>query len=373
MSEEYKPMFDFLKAKPRENQTQEQADIQTQTNEATLMAGATPLLVGLLSGHTGDGVEIAAKGVQQQITQGQKRQDSLMDYLRKSTIAKEKAASATGGKKRYQSVGIEDEKGNIRHSVFDTFTGSYNDTNRLRGFRKSVRKDPKTDELITTSGALGTAAPTIIEGAKETPFDVKSEKDVAKMRDDLFKDLEVKKFRSGVSSSKRALELLVSGNPIADEGMSVIFPRMFGEVGNLAAQEQAKFTGDPSILNRYQRFIERLSNKTGGTLSKEDRSDLIEVAQMMHEYDRRMLNQSISRYAGSYSKQTGITSKRLMEVIQPFTEAEAKSGNISKKVKKNFSQRLVGEDKDAYDWAMKNKKDPRSKKYLNHLKSKYGE
>lgn len=74
--------------------------METESNNRAIIAGATPLLVGLLTGNTGDAVEIASKGLLQEDQRLQKEQISMMDYLRKQNIAKSKAKapSSSAGK-----------------------------------------------------------------------------------------------------------------------------------------------------------------------------------------------------------------------------------------------------------------------------------
>src|SRR5690606_1886115 len=79
----YEPLFDFLKRKPKEDESQESADIQSRSNERALLAGATPLLVGLLTGNTGTGAEIASKALLQEDERAYKQQNSLLEAMKK--------------------------------------------------------------------------------------------------------------------------------------------------------------------------------------------------------------------------------------------------------------------------------------------------
>ena len=333
-------------------------------NKRALLAGATPLLVGLLAGDTGTGVEIAAEGLLKEDELARREDESLF-----AAFQKKKAAATPRQGRRFQAIPVEDESGNITVSKFDTHTGDIAPTEVRRGYRKSLRTDPTTGELVTSSGSTGRAAPTIIEGQKEVPFTVKEEKDVVGLEKAFLADPEVKRARSGLSASGRAIELLKSDNPVSDEGIKTVFPRMFGEVGNLAVQEQERFSGSSALARRFARLREKYSE---GKLTDEDRRDLIEVAQVMFAYDKRNANKLADQYSTSTSRRTGMDAERLRESISPFIGLEAPKGSVVKEVKKDFGPRLQGVEKSAYEWAIKNKKDRRSKKIIKKLEDKYG-
>ena len=360
----YEPLFDLLKAKPQESESQESQDMRTISNERSLLAGATPLLMGLLAGDMASGTKVASDKLLGEDARLMKQQVDANKLLAK------KSALGDGLKKRYQFIPVQDEKGNITIAKADTFTGGISGTDKLRGYRKALRVNPKTDELVTQSGATGVTEPTVISGSTPTPFDVKSEKDVKQMKDKLMSDPEFKRARSGVNASGRSVELLRSGNSVADEGIKTIFPRMFGEVGNLAYQEQERFSGSPELARKFGRLKSRYLE---GKLTDEDRADLLEVAQVMFEYDKQLLSSVSNAHAESLSRQTGLPVEQLSNVIEPFTRAELKKGRVAEKVKRDFTSRLTGDDKSAWEWAMKNKRDPRAKKFIDHIRSKYGE
>lgn len=342
--------------------------LNSASNERALLAGATPLLVGLLSGGGGEAIEIASQGLLAEDQRSQKEESALMDYLKKKQIAEAKGAT---GSKRYQAIPYETEQGDIKIGTFDTYTGSLAEGDKIRGYRKGHRVDPTTKELVETSGGTGLIAEAKRDRPqKERPFTIKEEEDIRGLRKAFLSDPEVKKSRSAIAASGRAIELLKSGNPVADEGIKIIFPRMFGEVGNLAVQEQERFTGSPELRRRYERLKSKWFET--GKLTDEDRADLIEVAQVMGAYDQRRLKSAFEKYAKSEELISGIGSKRIKPTIKPFSEDEISKGEVSRRVKKDFTTRLTGEDKSAYEWAIKNKKSEESKAILNHLREKYG-
>ena len=362
---EYEPMFDFLKAKPVGNESQDITNMRTQSNERSLLAGATPALVGLLMGDVGVGAEVGGKMILDEDARVQKQQSEYMKALAKKKEDKETL------KRRYSYRPIEDDSGNTVLAQVDSFTGEIKPTEHIAGYSKKFRVDPSTGEMVTGSSATGKLAPSTISGERVSrPFNVKEEKDIKQMKDKLMSDPEFKRARSGVNASNRAVELLKLGNPVSDEGIKTVFPRMFGEVGNLAVQEQERFSGSPALGRKFENLKEKWLE---GTITDENRTDLIEVAQAMFEYDKGLLDRVAGSHTESLSRQTGIATEKAKGVIDPFTKAKLERGAIKKRIKKDFSLKLTGEDKSAYEWAIKNKRDPRAKRIIEMLKSGSGE
>jgi hypothetical protein len=76
--------------------------------------------------------------------------------------------------------------------------------------------------------------------------------------------------------SQRALELLAQGLGVADAGARTTFAKgIFGEVGNLAVQEQTAVSGSPALQQKWETLWKKYSE---GTLGDQDRADMIEVA-----------------------------------------------------------------------------------------------
>lgn len=363
----YEPMFDFLKAKPVENEPQAMNDMRTQSNERGLLAGATPALIGLLMGDVGTGAQVGGKML---LDEDKRFQDQQNDYMK--AMAKRETASQEKKGKRYQSIPVENKNGTVTYHTFDTYEGNYAkpDQNLIKGYAPRIGVNPETGELARTSKGSGRTTGIRQEGSAQRPFNVKEEKDVKQMKDRMMADPEFKRAKSGVNASNRAIELLKSNNPVSDEGIKTVFPRMFGEVGNLAVQEQERFSGSPELSRRYFRLKEKW---TEGKLTDQDRSDLIAVAQVMFEFDKQLLQSVTKAHSDSLSKQTGISEESIAPVVEPFARAELRKGSIAKRAKKDFATRLTGEDKEAYNWAKKNKNDPRAKELLIILEQKNGE
>lgn len=305
-------------------------------NKRSLLAGATPLLVGLLAGNMGDAAEVASKALIDEDQRQLKQDSSLMSYLRKRKIASDKASSPSL-KKRFQQSAIEDEKGNIVLKTFDTFTGEIADTKHTKGFSPFLGKDPRTGELARVAkGRRGSEAVEVPqEGSSATPrFTVKEEKDLRSVQKSFLSDPLVKASRKAIASSNRAISLITSGNPIGHEGIKTIFPRMFGEVGNLAYQEQERFSGSPELQRRFFRLK---SKYLEGTLSNDDASDLLEVARIMQEYDNQQLGVVSKSYIDTEKHITGMKGKDVGKAIRPMTNLPTpeSAGKIPKKVRRS--------------------------------------
>lgn len=270
-----------------------------------ILAGATPLLTGFLMGETGIGASVAGDtvlGMNQNEIEANK---ARISHLRKVAGSKESAA----GKRRYRIANVERD-GKTYQEVFDSFTGEYKPTDKLSGYRQNVKTDPTTGELVkfTGSGDLEN-----IRGIEKNKYTVKQEKELTELRDKIINDKKFSTARSTVSAAGRAQALLQSKNPISDEGIKTIFPRMFGEVGNLAAAEQNRFAGSPE----FSRMFDRLKEKrfTSGNITNEDRRDLLEVSRVMKLYAESNLKRSAGAYIKSSNNIRGYDANT---VIEPF-------------------------------------------------------
>lgn len=328
MAKEDKRLVDYLK--------RESEDIplgvssEDQSNQRTIIAGVAPLLAGVLSGNMEDATKIGGKALVGEDQRMLDENKSLLDYLRK----KQSAESKVG--KRFQFLPTEDEAGNITYGVADTFTGGIKPTEHIRGYSPFLATDPRTGELARVAkGKRRREAEAVPMEGEATPskdrFNVKQEKDLRDLRKSFMQDPEVKAARKSIESANRAIELLQSENPISDEGIKTIFPRMFGEVGNLSAPEQERYSGSQSFPRRFERLAEKARK---GLLTVEDRADLLEVARVMAAYSRQSLQNLYSKYSKSEAALTGIEEGQASSVISPMTELTEQTGAVQERVKK---------------------------------------
>jgi len=210
------------------------------------------------------------------------------------------ATASSGTSRRFQQFPYEDEQGNQYTGLLDVTTGRVSDAggnplpdNIRRGLSPYIGKDPVTGELTFISKARGpreTLKRLRQEGSKGAKFTVKQRKEIRGLQDRVDKMPEYRESMASYSQANRALALIQSKNPISDQGLKTVFPRMFGEKGNLAAAEQERFAGSPELWRKY---LGLKSKWFEGTLSDEDRADLMEVATVMAEHDKATIEQVV--------------------------------------------------------------------------------
>lgn len=273
-----------------------------------ILVGATPVLAGLIMGEPNVGFNYGGQGLIKRYDEGVKADAEARKSLAKR---KEKDVAQRG---RYQARPYEDENGVTRLGTFDTAEGiwvSGEAPDRVAGYKQGLREDPTTGELIKYTGAGNIQD---VRGTRPTEFTVKEQKDIERVQSKLMGDKKFQAARSSIDSSGRALALLEAGNPIADEGIKTVFPRMFGEVGNLAAAEQERFSGSPSFPRRFEKIKEKFVN---GTLTDADRKDLMEVARVMMNYSKYAANQVVKSYVKSEKSYRGVSPEK---ALTPFVE-----------------------------------------------------
>jgi hypothetical protein len=283
-----------------------------------LWTGLAPLAMGILMDDIGVGAGI---GGQLMMDEGLRNRSSR----EKREMASMKAKDANQAKRgTYQWKNYEDDDGRIGLMKVNTATGESQDTDKTAGFAHRVGVDPVTGQLSRASKGSNTGARSL---GTQKGLTIKEQKDEKEFLGNLMKDPVFSDNRETVVSTGRALSLLEAGNPIADAGIKTIFPRMFGEVGNLAAQEQERFSGSPAFFRKWESLKRKLDE---GLLTNEDRADLIEVAQVMEAYSRRAMNQSADSFKRSQKLITGSTPTS----ADPFLNKESiSSKDVVKKVK----------------------------------------
>jgi len=315
---------------------------QADSDTDAIWAGASGALGAILFGGYGDNavVDTAIKTIDSSV----KRKQSLQDQEHKYLIAKEKAK--TGDKPirgLWQLKPIELE-GKTVYADFNTSSGELRYKGKqIRGpqvgFAQRIFKDPTTEEMGTASPSDPQNIRRLKGGAQKgtdlPKFTVKQQKELRGIRDDIQGDKEYQASRKAVSSANRAIALIQAGNPIAQSGLAVIYPRMFGEVGNLAAAEQARFSGSPEIMRKWETL---LSKFTKGDLGERDLSDLMEVAMVMNEFDKRNINQLLSGYISDESSLGNLTEEQLIGALKGRRAPKFDPVSIAKKAKKKTAE-----------------------------------
>jgi hypothetical protein len=272
-----------------------------------------------------------------------KRKEALEDQEQNFLMGQLKAKTGNGGKEFQQAkFELQDKKTGQITSIMGRFnqrTGQYTDlagnpldTNRYNispAYKFDIRQDPRTEELARF-GQRGSGTAVSTKGFdRGKGLTVRQTNLMRATRDKLNQEPQYKNAKGGVAAAQKAVEMLLSDNPIGDASVLTIFPRMFGEVGNLAYQEQARFAGNPMLQASWERMKEKYL-KTG-KLPEEDRRDLLEIASIMAEYDRKRVQDIIGQYGGSESMLGDIDRGQMMEYLGSFAMPEVKGGSIAEK------------------------------------------
>lgn len=306
---------------------------------ALIAGGVGSLMTG---GGTGSTAKYGRELAMNRIGVRDQADKDMIGYQSAIQKAKMKAKTDTGTK-RYQQAKLElKNKKTGEVSVvpgrFDNISGTYTDfsgnpidTSMYQvtpAYKLDIKTDPTTGELgkFTQSGESGSTVRT--QGQEGAKYNVRQVKALRDIKSSLEKDRQFTDARKGYTSSQRAIELLQSDNPVADAGIKVIFPRMFGEVGNLAVQEQERFSGSPAI----KRIWERLKTKwSEGKLSDEDRSDLMKVAKVMGEFDAKLIRQTIAEQGSAESGLGVVSGDQVLDYLGVFNPKPIKAGSVAKK------------------------------------------
>lgn len=313
------PTRDYIK----EGHQQIMAGRPDKTSWDEVLIGATPMLLAALTGDYETGAEFAGKG--------------LLDYEKiKRNAASEQAKAAAKNKvkqEEYRFLPIETEDG-IRVARAGKRSGKLEDTGFVQGYKKSISKDPRKNELIQVSGSTGVAKDLDdrVDDVIKSNFNVKQKEEVDKTMKSFRSDKEVIRSRSGLSASRRAYNILSLENPVGDQAMKTVYPRMFGEVGNLAVQEQERFSGSSAIGRKWEALKNKLDN---GKLTIDDREDLLELAKVMYNYDKRQLLEQARKYSDSHK---AIYNYGLEKAIDPFLQEDGISDSIAKETKEEFKK-----------------------------------
>lgn len=276
-------------------------------NWGDLLVGATPVLMGHLVGETEAGYKLGGQGLLDRYKEGVEN--------RRLRQKREAAANGNRGTDRFFPQNIEVDGKTIK-AVFNQATGKFrlpdgtevNQSEILAGYSPRLVKDPTTDEYSKLTGQKDLNP---IAGAQPQRMTIRQQKLARDVRDNLLKDKRFSQERNTVGAANRALSLLSLNNPVADEGLKTIFPRLFGEVGNLAAAEQERFGGSRALLDSLSRIGERLET---GNLTDKDRRYLIEVATVMREYSAQNLKNTAEAYLQS-EQNVGFDAST---IVEPF-------------------------------------------------------
>ena len=263
------------------------------SNRRALMAGATPLLVGLISGNTGDALEIASKGLMQEDQRKQEEDKTLLSYLRKRSMASEKEPEPM---KRYSYTNIEKDGKTIKAKV-DAVTGELTPTEHLTGYSPYFFTDPHTEEKGRVTKGLPDAKPTSVESV--TPagkVSLRFEKRANVIADKYTKDMEsVRDIHQSLAEAQRLIHK--KGQLPQKVAIQSIVKKV--ESGRVSNEDREYYTANVSKFQSLREAIDQERNsKVKARLVNEAKTvlkDLIDYGQ------KRIQGEALSR-AKSFSK-----------------------------------------------------------------------
>lgn len=251
-----------------------------------------PAILGALGGGRGQGFKIAGDYLAGKVGEEKAKKQRLEDMLLSMEKERQKQLlkKTKGSDKLYEAV---DEQGN---SVWMT------------------REQAIGSGLIPKSSAA-------YDRAKQAELNRKQAKELAdrtfgqNLRKELIKDPEFIKQRTRYSATNDAINILNQRNPVGDAGVTMIFAKgIFGEVGNLTAQENARFVGSPAYERSWDRLVEKYL-KTG-KLDESDRTDLLDLAVAMRDASK----DSMKQYANRYTQSTGALGFDTQKLFDPLLD-----------------------------------------------------
>lgn len=274
-----------------------------------------------------------------------KRRQALEDAELKYQADRQPSAKKASKMFQQTKLELQDKSTGEIKSVFGNYnqgTGEYTDmsgnpldTQRYNispAYKFDVKTDPRTGELGRFGQrGMGSAVATkgSQRGAKD--FTIRQKNSLDKVGDKLTKSKEYIQASSSLTAAQKAVNMIKLGSPVSDASLLTIFPRMFGEVGNLAYQEQARFSGSPQLQSAWERMKQKYFQT--GTLPETDRKDLLEIASIMAEYEKEKIGKLIGRYAGAQSSLGDITLDQAVDYLQNFKPIEVDSAPLIRKGK----------------------------------------
>jgi hypothetical protein len=179
----------------------------------------------------------------------------------------------------------------------------------------SVTEDGKMERFLMAQKQKEEQKKRDIEIAAGARFQQKLE------QDKVFQD-----YKQQATQSQRALELLSKGLGVADAGARTTFAKgIFGEVGNLAVQEQMAVSGSPMIFQKFQTLFSKF---TQGTLGDEDRADMVEVALAIKENAPKVLQKIAAQRAQAEKNISGIDVSKVANSLS----VDNATGNVKVKI-----------------------------------------
>lgn len=274
--------------------TEEKEEVKD-TSERDLsswLVGATPLLVGMLTGNTLEGVDTAANYYVKEGAEKKADKDSLQlkieemklkreqKKLEREMAGKESSLKATNTIQEY----TDPSTGQVKLGVFDKASGKILETDYLGPKQPGVNdREARLADQFEKQQAMR-------EKFKLTDRQDRALKDFTLNANSPFKQAD-----DNINAIQRAHNILNEGGVVGGEGVRSLIARgVFGEKGVLTEQDVQRIGGDKAATARVNSLLQRLSQ--GYSPLPEDRKDLDILLRAAHDFELRKMNQEKDRY-----------------------------------------------------------------------------
>jgi hypothetical protein len=273
------------------------------TTTQDLIVGGIPVLMDLLMNKgRGDGMQVGADYMMNKGLSNEKRRDSLEDKL--MTMSNSRAIAAAKGKKGGADLA---KASNVLPVVGPDGTTQYNWVADAVGKQKPADTKSSMDR-----GEISRLN-------REQQKQLADRQAILNTRDKLVGNKTFQGARARFQATNDAVDVLNQRNPVGDAGVQILFAKgIFGEVGNLTAQEQAKFIGSPELERTFNRMVEKYKN---GTLAEEDRASLLKLATHMRQRAKEVAGEAASGYTSGL-KSLGIDPSGVIDPLLSGREVQ---------------------------------------------------
>lgn len=282
---------------------------------STWLVGATPLLVGMLTGNTLEGVDTAAQYYLKEGAEKKEDKNSLQlkieemklrreqEKLKREMAGKEASLKATNTIQEY----TDPTTGKVKLGVFDKATGKILETDYLGPKQPGV--DDKEARLANQF---------------KKQMDLREKFKLSDRQDRAIKDFTLntnspfKLADDNINAIQRAHNILNEGGVVGGEGVRSLIARgVFGEKGVLTEQDVQRIGGDKAATARANSLLQRISQ--GYSPLPEDRKDLDILLRAAHNFEVEKARKEKDRYVKT-QKALGVDiSAPLNEYVMNYT------------------------------------------------------
>jgi hypothetical protein len=315
------------------------------------LIGATPLLVGLLTGNQLEGTKTSADYYTKTESDLYKREWDLNDKIAAMKAKRDPAAEGKHGSKRWVAQTIALTDGTNVKASFDSYTGKYHMpdgseipssfiragfsvnpeefTSRLHQrsdvkradadyLSQNTRLDPTTGEL----GVVRNGNITPVQGQRTGAFNVKNESDMKNAVKEITSSSAYKDATQSLSLAPQVQSLLTaaerSNDPNSIAGSSVVLTmiRQAQRVGISSDKDAAAMGGTQQWAESIERLTEKLLG-SGKPLTDRDIQDLREISNIYTKRAKDLLTSYYGQKKQSLASRHNIAPELIDEQIGP--------------------------------------------------------